>query len=138
VTFSHLGLANAADYLLGGPGLRQGAAYTGIVALACLGYGAVFLLVGLFFRNPIIPAVVLFMWEAINPILPALLKKISVIFYLKSLLPIVPAGGEGPFALLADPVPVWLALPGLLMFTAVTLMLARLRVRHMEIAYAAD
>lgn len=138
IIFSYLGPAGAADYLLSGPGLRQALSYAGITALACLGYGAVFLLVGLFFRNPIIPAVLFFMWEAINPVLPALLKKASVIFYLKSLLPIVPAEGEGPFALLSDPAPVWLAIPGLLLFTAATLALATLRVRHMEIAYGAD
>ena len=47
---------------------------------------------GLLFRNPMIPAAVVWVWEGLNPFLPALLKKISVIFYLKSLCPVeVPA-----------------------------------------------
>ena len=30
--------------------------YLGITVLACIGYGAVFLTLGLFFRNPMLPA----------------------------------------------------------------------------------
>ena len=33
-----------------------------------------------------IPAAAVFVWENLNPFLPALLKKFSIIFYLKSLL----------------------------------------------------
>jgi len=43
---------------------------------------------GLLFRNPLIPAAVVFVWENLNPFLPDLLKKISIIFYLKSLCPV--------------------------------------------------
>jgi len=53
-----------------------------------VGYGAVFLMSGLFFRNPMIPAAVVMVWENINPFLPTFLKKISVIFYLKNLCPV--------------------------------------------------
>ena len=38
-------------------------AYVAITMLACVGYGAFFLVVGLFFRNPIIPALLLYGWE---------------------------------------------------------------------------
>ena len=58
-----------------------------VAALACVGYGAVFLMCGLFFRNPMIPAAVVMVWENLNPFLPTVLKKISVIFYLKNLCP---------------------------------------------------
>ena len=68
---------------------------------------------GLFFRNPMIPAAVVFVWENLNPFLPALLKKISVIFYLRSLCPVeVPV--PPPFSVMvidADPTPAWLAVP---------------------------
>src|SRR2546428_9835572 len=37
-----------------GPGLTQLLTYAGITLLACIGYGAFFIIVGLFFRNPII------------------------------------------------------------------------------------
>jgi ABC-type transport system involved in multi-copper enzyme maturation permease subunit len=136
VFYSAFGPAAAADYLLSGHGLAQWPAYLGITALACLGYGAVFLVVGLFFRNPLIPAVVIFFIEGLNPVLPSLLKKVSVIFYLQSLLPVTL--DEGPFALMADPVPAWISVPGLLLFTGATLFAATLRIRRMEIAYGVD
>jgi hypothetical protein len=40
--------------------------YAAAALLACLGYGSVFLAAGLLVRNPIIPAVVLLMWESMN------------------------------------------------------------------------
>jgi ABC-type transport system involved in multi-copper enzyme maturation permease subunit len=126
----------------GGAGVLRGASlghllgYIGMTALACLGYGAIFLVVGLFFRNPIIPALIILLWEVANPFLPSLLKKLSVIFYLQSLVP-VPIN-QGPFAIIADPVPAWLAVPGLILFTALMLIVAGFRIRRMEIAYASD
>src|SRR3984893_12764414 len=75
-------------FFFDGPGLGQLLSYAGITILACIGYGAFFLVVGLFFRNPIVPALALYLWEWINFLLPPLLKKISVIHYLNSLVPI--------------------------------------------------
>ena len=122
--------------LMRGPELGQLMSYAGVTVLACLGYGAVFLVIGLFLRNPIVPALLIWIWEQINPFLPALLKKISVIFYLQSMLPL--RVKDGPFAVIADPVPAWLAVPGLLAFTALVLVAAGMRIRHMEIAYGSD
>jgi hypothetical protein len=51
--------SESARFFFDGAGAGQMLAYLGVTILACLGYGAVFLLVGLFFRNPIIPAVAL-------------------------------------------------------------------------------
>ena len=126
----------AAGNLLGGAGLGQMIAYVGVTLLACLGYGAVFLFVGLFFRNPIIPAAIIFIWEAINPFLPALLKKISVIFYLTSLLPVDLPGPV--YEIIAEPVPAWLAIPGFFLFTAAMLTVSSLRIRGMEISYSSE
>src|SRR4030095_5506047 len=75
-------------YFTEGRGLTQLLTYAGITILACLGYGAFFLFIGLFVRNPIIPAVLLYGWEWLNFLLPPLLKKISVIHYLNSLVPV--------------------------------------------------
>jgi hypothetical protein len=110
--------------------------YTGITTLACVGYGAVFLLVGLFFRNPIIPALLIYGWEWLNFLLPPVLKKLSVIHYLNSLAPVPPR--LGPVALLAEPTPAWISVPGLLIFTALTLVLAGLHIRRQEIGYAGE
>ena len=119
-----------------GPGLTQLFAYAGITLLACIGYGAFFIVVGLFFRNPIIPALLLYGWEWLNFLLPPLLKKVSVIHYLNSLVP-VPLS-EGPFAVVAEPTPAWISVPGLLIVTALVLIAAGTRIRHMEIKYGSD
>lgn len=123
-------------YFLDGPGLGQLLTYTGITILACIGYGAFFLVVGLFFRNPIIPALVLYGWEWLNFLLPPLLKKISVIHYLNSLTP-VPVS-EGPFAVVAEPTPAWIAVPSLVLVTLVVLVAASYRIRRMEISYGSE
>ena len=123
-------------YFLDGPGLGQLLTYTGITILACIGYGSFFLVVGLFFRNPIIPALVLYGWEWLNFLLPPLLKKISVIHYLNSLTP-VPVS-EGPFAVVAEPTPAWIAVPSLVLVTLVVLVAASYRIRRMEISYGSE
>jgi len=123
-------------FFLDGPGLMQLLTYAGITVLACIGYGAFFLVVGLFFRNPIIPALILYGWEWINFLLPPLLKKISVIHYLNSLMP-VPLS-EGPIAVAVESTPVWISVPALLIVTALVLIGAGTRIRHMEIRYGGD
>src|SRR6266480_6904840 len=123
-------------FFLDGPGTIQLFTYVGITILACIGYGAFFLIVGLFFRNPITPALLLYGWEWLNFLLPPLLKKISVIHYLNSLVP-VPVS-EGPFAVVAEPTPAWLSVPGLLIVTVLVLIVAGSRIRRMEIRYGSD
>jgi len=123
-------------YFFEGAGSKQALIYLGITTLAVVGYGAMFLIVGLFFRNPIIPALLIYGWEWINFLLPPLLKKISVIHYLHSLMP-VPMS-EGPFAVMAEPTPAWLSVPSLLVFTLVVLALAGYHTRRMEISYIGD
>jgi ABC-type transport system involved in multi-copper enzyme maturation permease subunit len=125
------------DYLFDGPGLKQCLAYIGITILACVGYGAVFMVIGLFFRNPIIPALLAYGWERINFLLPPLLKKISIIHYLHSLSPI-PVSERSlarALATVADPTPAWISVPSMIIFTAVVLILASVRIRRMEIRY---
>ena len=107
-----------------------------ITTLACIGYGAFFVVVGLFVRNPIIPAVLLYGWEWLNFLMPPLLKKVSVIHYLNSLLP-VPLS-EGPFAVVAEPTPAWIAIPSMLIVTLLVLVLAAYRIRKMEIRYGSE
>jgi ABC-type transport system involved in multi-copper enzyme maturation permease subunit len=124
------------QYFFGGAGAGHMLTYLGVTILACIGYGAVFLILGLFFRNPIIPALLLYGWEWINFLLPPLLKKLSVIHYLQSLVPIKMS--EGPFAVLVEPTPAWISVPSLLLFTAVVLFLAGMHIRRMEISYAGD
>jgi len=107
-----------------------------VTFLACLGYGAVFLAFGFFFKSPAIPAVIVFGWEGINFLLPPLLKKISIIYYLQAFCP-VPLS-EGPFALLTEAPSAWVAVPGLVLLTAVLLAISWKKVRGMEISYEED
>jgi hypothetical protein len=123
-------------YFTEGQGFKQLLIYAGITILACVGYGAFFLVVGLFVRNPIIPAIVLYGWEWLNFLLPPLLKKISVIHYLNSLAP-VPVS-EGPFAVVAESTPAWIAIPSMMLVTIIVLAIAGRRIRSMEVRYGSD
>jgi ABC-type transport system involved in multi-copper enzyme maturation permease subunit len=132
----HAGAAYS-DYIWHGPGAGQLGWYMLIAALACAGYGAVFLMCGLRYRNPMIPAAVVFVWENINPFLPALLQKVSVIYYLRSMMPVeVPI--PPPFSVMvidADPMSAWITVPGLLAVAALILGYTALSARQSEINY---
>lgn len=131
-------------YLYQHHGLEHTAIYVGVTVLACIGYGAFFLVAGMLFRNPIIPAAAVLIWEGINPFLPGLLKQFSVIYYLKSLCPVeipVSPGTPGLFALLisnADPVSPPLAVFGILMVALIALAVSSVQVRRMEINYTME
>jgi ABC-type transport system involved in multi-copper enzyme maturation permease subunit len=136
--YLHYG-AEARSFLLSGPGLGHLGSYLLVAALACLGYGSLFLLLGLLVRNPIFPAVPVLIWESMNHLLPSSLKFLSVIFYLEPLLPVeVPPSNDvlSFFAIPADPVASYIALPGLVLVSAAILLAACLRARNTEINYA--
>lgn len=130
------GTTMALEHLFSTTGITQLTSYIMVTALACLGYGSVFLIVGILFRNPIVPAAVVLGWEIINFLLPPMLKKLSVIHYLKGLFPVTIS--EGPFAVVADPPPMAASIGGLLLFSAFALFIANLVVRRMEIRYSDD
>ena len=130
------GFGEASRFLFSGPGLGHLFTYLGITVMACIGYGAIFQLSGLLFRNPIVPAAVVWAWEAANFLLPSWLKKISVVFYLQSLFPVPVA--DSAFAILAEPIPAIVSVPGLLIFTAVVLTITSWWAKRMEIAYGAE
>ena len=98
-------------FLFHGPGLGHLGAYLLVTFLACVGYGAVFLFFGFFFKSPAMPALAVFGWEGIHFLLPPLLKQVSVIHYLQSLCP-VPVS-EGPLAILSDAPAPWVSVVGL-------------------------
>lgn len=123
-------------FFLAGPGFAHLAAYVGIIVLAAIGYGAVFLAISVHVKNPILPALAVYGWEWLHFLMPPMLKKLSVIHYLGALIP-VPVN-EGPFALVGELPPVWVALTGLLAFAAVLLALSVRRVRRMEVLYGED
>jgi len=134
------------EYLFHEHGLAHLAAYLGVTFLACIGYGSVFLAAGLLFRNPLIPTVVVLVWEAVNGFLPALLQRISVIFYLKSLCPVaipeaINVDKNSLLAFLAvnpSPAAPATAILGLLILCLIILALSSLRVRRMQIDYGTE
>jgi ABC-type transport system involved in multi-copper enzyme maturation permease subunit len=140
-TFMYAGFGRAGqEYIFQGPGLSQLEAYLAILVLACLGYGAVFLLLSMIFRNPTPAAMLVLGWETINPVLPSLLQKISVASYLRHLMPIT-VPGEGIFALLTvqtEPVAGWIAALGLIVLILVVLTYSCVRIRRLEIRYTTE
>jgi ABC-type transport system involved in multi-copper enzyme maturation permease subunit len=123
-------------FLLRGPGLGHLGSYLLVSTLACIGYGAVFLACGFFWKSPAVPALLFFGWEGIHFLLPPLLKQVSVIHYLQSLCP-VPIS-EGPFATLSDAPGTATSILGLLALALVLLAISAWRIRQMEISYEDD
>jgi hypothetical protein len=118
--------------------------YVAAAALGCVGYGSVFLAVGLYVRNPIIPAAVLLAWEGAAAVLPHALQKLSILYYVQSLCPVPAPMDDGAPTLIrllaapAAPASRPGAILGLLLLTAFVLWIASLAVRRMQISYAAE
>lgn len=137
--YAHFGAAGR-TFVFDGPGLGHLFAYLGVTALACIGYGSLFLALSLVFKNPILPGIVVLLWETFHAVLPALLQKLSIMFYLKQLCPVsIPSEGVLVlFTVVAEPVPGWIAVTGLLGLCSAILLFACLRIRRTEISYLAD
>jgi ABC-type transport system involved in multi-copper enzyme maturation permease subunit len=143
--FGHQSSELMQSYMFQGPGASHLVSYLVAAALACIGYGSIFLAAGVLFRNPLIPAAVILVWEAANGILPALLKKISIIYWLKSICPIsIPAprnNGNSVFNLLIfdiAPASPNVAILNLLLLTAFVIVCAALRAGRIEITYGTE
>lgn len=121
------------QFLFHGPGMGHLASYLLTTLLACVGYGAVFLFFGFFFKSPAMPALVVFGWEGIHFLLPPLLKQVSVVHYLQSLCPV--AVNEGPLAILSDAPAPWVSVAGLLALAVVAVTISAWKIRRMEISY---
>jgi ABC-type transport system involved in multi-copper enzyme maturation permease subunit len=129
---------------LAGPGWGHFLSYLGLTALACVGYGSLFLAAGLILKNPLIAAALVLFWEGANWFLPAVLKQFSIIYYLQALCPVVaPLSADipEPLKLLVTttaPIPGAIAVLGLFAVSLLALTLAGFAVRKLEINYGAD
>jgi hypothetical protein len=125
-------------------GWSQIAAYAGVTVLACIGYGSIFTAAGMFFKNPIVPAASVLIWESVNLFVPESLKKFSLIFYLQSLCPVsAPTDSTMPPPLAAlmstgEPATVLTAVSVVAVMTTVILVLASHRSRALEVNYTAE
>lgn len=126
------------QYLMRGEGLDQLGAYLGITLLACLGYGAAFLVLGHVFRNPVLAAVAFFVWEAVSALLPRPLQFLSVTFYLKPLFPVeLPAVGiSGLLTAVVEPLPPAWAVFDLMLVSAVAVTAVAVAFRRVEMDVA--
>ena len=84
----------------------------------------------------VIPAAVIWGWEAANLLLPPALKRFSVIFHLHSLYPVPLA--RGAFEVVGSPVPAWMAVTGAIGFTLLVLYIAGRKVSRMDLAYGGE
>jgi ABC-type transport system involved in multi-copper enzyme maturation permease subunit len=141
--FWHHGRELMSAYMFDGPGMSHLISYFLAATLACVGYGSLFLAAGVLFKNPLIPAAGLLLWESINGFLPALLKKISVIYWLQSICPVAmpTPRGKNIMSLLVidiDPAPAHVAITNLLLIAGFVVVWAALRARRLEISYGTD
>jgi ABC-type transport system involved in multi-copper enzyme maturation permease subunit len=137
--YGHFGAPGRA-FVFSGPGLGYLMSYLFVTVLACLGFGSLFMALSLVFKNPILPGIVVLLWETFHAVAPSLLQKLSISFYLKQLVPVTipPEGIMALFTVVAEPVSPWLAIPGLLLLSVLILVFAGYRIRRTEISYLAD
>ena len=124
------------DFLLSGLGIVHMWRYIAIAALACAAYGAVFLIIGLTFRNPMIPALFVLCWETFNFVMPSLFQHLSVTLYLRSFMPVTVL--NGPFGITVEPPSLPASAAGLLTASIAIVALAAYLVRHIQITYSTD
>jgi len=118
--------------------------YAAAAALACVGYGSVFLAVGLYVRNPIVPAALLLGWESAKGVLPEVLQRFSILYYVQSMCPVpAPTPDDMPTLIKlmvapAAPATRFGAILGVFLMTAFVLWIASRAVRRMQISYGAE
>jgi ABC-type transport system involved in multi-copper enzyme maturation permease subunit len=138
--YAHFAGSELNEFLLQGPGLGHLTSYVLITVLACIGWGSVCLWMGIRFRNPIIPSVTLLGWESANLFLPYWLRKLSVLHYLQSMVPVSGdfEGASMIFGVSADILPVWVSILAILAITVLMLGLSVRQLRRTEISYSSD
>lgn len=130
------GIAQFVLDITNGIAASQLASYIGITLLACMGYGALFMLTGLLFRNPLLPVAAVAGWELLHFILPPALKIFSVIHYLKGLIPI--HINEGPLAVIVTPPGLLGSILGILGICTIALLGSIYYLKSYEVRYTED
>jgi ABC-type transport system involved in multi-copper enzyme maturation permease subunit len=123
-------------FFLEGDGLGYLARYVGVTVLACVAYGSVFMFTGLYFRNPIVPAIIVGLWEGFFFFLPESLQKVTVMHYLQSLLPLVI--DRGPFSVIVDPSSALFSILVLLSITVLLVWASGRALCRTQVTYSAD
>jgi ABC-type transport system involved in multi-copper enzyme maturation permease subunit len=139
--YAHYDNVTLNEFFMNGEGIRHAVSYLAATLLACAGWGAVCLWMGIVWRNPIVPAVTFLLWESANPFLPSWMQRLSVLHYVQALVP-VQGDFQGTGNLIFGATPntpaVWVAIPTILIATAVVLLLAAKQLKRTEISYSSD
>ena len=130
------GAAAFTAFFFDGPGWLHLLRYVAVAILATVGYVAVFLLVGLMFKNPGVPTLFLLGWESFNFALPSVLQRFSITHYITPILPV--QLDRGPFAIVMDQTAPIVGIPIVLAFAAVLVAIAGLFLRTVEVTYSAE
>ncbi|MFC1852472.1 ABC transporter permease [candidate division CSSED10-310 bacterium] len=131
------GTAEMSKHFLQGPGFDLIGSFLLIIFLGCMAYGALFLLLGLTFKNPLVVGLFFLLWEVLSALLPARFKAFTIIFYLNSLMPITVIPQDS-LALLADPASLGRCLFSLGFFVIILLAIAALMIKHKQVDYATE
>jgi ABC-type transport system involved in multi-copper enzyme maturation permease subunit len=134
--FIYLPAASGPSFFLEGDGIPYLLRYVIVTVLACMAYGGVFTLTGLRYRNPVVPAIIVGLWEAFYFFLPASLQKLTIMHYLQSLLPLVI--DRGPFSVVVDASSALFSVLVLAGIAALLVWAAGKELRRTEVTYSAD
>lgn len=119
-----------------GPGFAHLMRYLAVDVLATIAYGAVFLLLGLVFKNPGAPAFFLWGWETFSFALPSVLQRTTIAYYLQPILPV--NVNKGSFANLIDPVSPIAGIAILVIVAVIFLSISGWCARLTQVTYSAD
>jgi len=110
--------------------------YLSVVVLACVAYGALFMLIGLIFRNPMIPAIFVLLLESFGYVLPPIFQRVTVALYLQRFIPLTVA--HGPFAIMIEPPSATTSIVVLAVVSATIIWLSTVILRRTQITYSID
>lgn len=118
-------------------GLKHLIAYAAMILLATLAYGALFLLIGTLVRSPALLTASVFIWEWLTLLLPTSFKRLSIVHWVSSFMPVT-VTKDSVLQTLGDPEHPLLALVVLALFSLGCVALATWRARHVQLAYGAS
>jgi hypothetical protein len=110
--------------------------YLFVVLLACIAYGALFMLIGLIIRNPMIPAIFLLLLEFFGYVLPPIFQRMTIGLYLQRFIPLTVV--RGPFAIMIEPPSAPASLGMLMVASAAMVWLSTVILRRTQITYSVD
>lgn len=118
------------------PPLTSLLAYVLITLLACVGYGGIFLVLGLVAKSPAVPAILVWALERFSFFFPLALKRCTVTYYLNSLAPY--PFELGPLAVISDPASAPLAVLAPVVLGLAGCGLGVLALMRLEVKYGAE